>query len=114
MKCFNVVATTNLWNLGLESLDIIVEVDNEEKTQLIEKLSFTHPYTFYRARCFGDSNGILIQFNIPMNSQKLIIELFEILKEKKFIDNFIVLPFKNAEPIFTTPNLDHWNPKTNK
>ena len=30
------------------------------------------------------------------------------------MDNFTVMPFRNAEPIFTTPNLDFWNPTTNQ
>jgi len=101
-------------NLGLESLDLMVEVDSEEKTQLVEKLCYLHPYTFYRARCYGDINGLLVQFNIPIGSQNLVIELFEILKKNKLIDNFTAMPFKNAEPIFTTPNLDFWNTATNQ
>ncbi|MBN1330855.1 MAG: hypothetical protein JXA54_15385 [Candidatus Heimdallarchaeota archaeon] len=55
-----------------------------------------------------------MQFNIPIGSYNLIIELFEILKKRNQINDFIILPFQNAEPIFTTPNLDHWNATTNK
>lgn len=109
---FSVVANTNLWNLGLENIDILVEADKETKLQFVEQLCYEHPYTFYRARCFGDINGLLVQFNIPIGTRPLLHEIFEICQEKKLIDAFTFLPFEDVQPIFSAPNVDHWNPIT--
>ncbi|MEA2071831.1 MAG: hypothetical protein U9O98_11155 [Asgard group archaeon] len=111
-NCFNVVGTINLWNLGLEGIDVLVECDSEKKLQYIENLCYQHPYTSYRARCFGDINGLLVQFNMPIGHSNFISELFSHLKTNKQIDNFSLLPFQKSSPIFTTPNVDFWNPNT--
>ena len=94
---FNVVATTNIWNLGKESIDLLIEADNEKKLQFVEKLCYEHPYTHYQARCFGDKNGLLVQFSIPKETRNSVIELFSIIKEKKLIDEFDILPFEGVE-----------------
>ncbi len=109
---FHVVANPNLWSLGLEIVDVLVEVDSEKKIQFIEQLCYEHPYTLYNARCFGDTNGLLIQFRVPMGSSNYIQNLFQIIQDKGLIDHFSVLPFIKSRSIYSTANVDNWVPKT--
>ncbi|HUU77933.1 MAG TPA: Lrp/AsnC family transcriptional regulator [candidate division Zixibacteria bacterium] len=111
---FRVIAQTNLLTLDQESVDILVQANSEEKLQLIEKLCYEHPYTSYGARCFGNTNGMQIQFTIPKGTSSLIHELFNKLQNKKLIDNFIILPFTDSHPIYSTPNVDYWNSENHK
>ncbi|MFX0062250.1 MAG: hypothetical protein ACFFC7_08675 [Candidatus Hermodarchaeota archaeon] len=107
---FHVVATPNLWNLGLEIVDVLVSTDSEKKTQFIERLCYEHPYTLYNTRCFGDTNGLLIQFRMPMGCSNQIQNLLQIVQDKKLIDHFSVLPFIKSQSIYSTVNVDHWVP----
>lgn len=109
---FHVVADLNLWNLGLEIVDVLVSADSEKKTQFVEQLCYEHPYTSYRARCFGDTNGLLIQFRMPMGYSDQIESLFQIIQDKGLIDHFSVLPFIKSQSIYSNPNVDHWVPST--
>ncbi len=100
--------------MGKENIDLLIEADNEKKLQFVEKLCYEHPYTHYQARCFGDTNGLLVQFCAPIGTRNSIIELFNIVKEKKLIDGFNVLSFEGVESIYTAPNADFWNPITHQ
>ena len=91
-----------------------MQADSEEKIQFVERLGYEHPYTYYKARCFGDINGLLIQFSVPKGSQEKIKKLFDIIEKKKLIDGYTILPFEGEESIYTTPNVDNWNPIINQ
>ena len=111
---FQVVATTNTWNLGKEIVDILIEVDKEENLRLLEKLCYYHPYTIYRARSFGDNNGLLIQFSIPMGTKEYLKALFKKLQESDILSKFTLLEFASNPVIFSTPNVDFWDPVNHK
>jgi DNA-binding Lrp family transcriptional regulator len=112
---FSVVANSNLWNLGLENHDVLVAVDDNETIKTIEtKLCYNHPYTIYHARCFGNTNGMLIQFTMPLDSKHFLKELFDAVQQKQFIQEYTILPFHNSQAIYSAPNVDFWNPEVHK
>ncbi|MFX0094432.1 MAG: hypothetical protein ACFFBD_22030, partial [Candidatus Hodarchaeota archaeon] len=57
-----------------------------------------------------DTNGMLIQFRVPVGTSKLIQQLFQKIKDSNYIDDFFILPFLNMPPIYSTVSVDHWNP----
>ena len=108
-QAFNVIAHPNLFALGLEVIDVIVKCKNLSQIQLMHQLSILHPYTIYRAKCFGDINGIFFQFRIPIGTRHYIDELFLKLKEQKHIENYQILEFGIKNVIYTTVKLESWN-----
>ncbi|NWF96177.1 MAG: winged helix-turn-helix transcriptional regulator [Candidatus Thorarchaeota archaeon] len=109
---YSVVANPNLVNLGLELVDVLVEADSEAKLQGVEAVCQKHPYTVYRARCFGDINGVLVQFRAPMGTSIKISMLFERAAREGICNGHRVLPFNKASVCYTTMNLDNWNHET--
>ncbi len=106
---FVVAAVPHLENLGLELLDVLVAADNENKIQRLESICHRHPYTVYRARCFGDTNGMLIQFRTPRGTSAKIERLFDRAIKNDVCDNYRILPFSGGRVTYTTMNLDNWN-----
>ena len=74
--------------MGLERKHIFVSVPNLESLEILEKSGDEHPYTRYRARTFGGTFGLYMQFEIPPKTDNLLREFFQILKEKKFVNDF--------------------------
>jgi len=107
---FSVVATTNTWTLGKEVIDVIIAIDKEKNIQLLEQLCYHHPYTIYRARSFGATNGLLVQFSIPMGTKDLLFDLFTKLQHKDYLNDFTMLEFPANPVIYSTPNVDFWDP----
>jgi len=82
------VAFVNPEKLGLERINVIVEVENFHNLQYVEKLCWEHPYTQYRARLYGKVFGVFLVFDIPPQTQHLLVDLFTELKKRKKILNF--------------------------
>lgn len=106
---FVVAANPHLENLGLQLVDVLVEADSEPKLEAVERICQKHPYTVYRARCFGDTNGMLTQFRIPIGNTGKIEELFGKASKRGVCDDFKILPFVDSTPTYTTMDIDHWN-----
>ncbi|MHA1746463.1 MAG: hypothetical protein ACTSWW_10715 [Promethearchaeota archaeon] len=106
---FNIVAHPNLFALGLEVVDVIVKCKDLSQIQLMQRLSMIHPYTIYRAKCFGETNGIFFQFRIPNRTRHNIDELFIRLKEENRIEDYQILEFGVKNVIYTTVRLESWN-----
>ncbi|QEE17392.1 hypothetical protein DSAG12_03226 [Promethearchaeum syntrophicum] len=106
---FSITAHPNQFALGLEVIDVIVKCKNLSQIQIMHQLSIIHPYTIYRAKCFGEVNGIFFQFRIPIGTKQFIEALFSRLKEKKYIESYQILEFGAKNVIYTTVKLESWN-----
>ncbi len=110
---YNVFANLIPDTLDLEIVDVLIEIDSIENVEYFEKqICYNHPYTLFRIRCFGNFNGLYVQFRIPKNSQELLLDLLNQLKKKNKIQNYIIpmIP-SNAETIYTKANLKNWTSK---
>ena len=52
-KYFIVNPLLDYHNLGLEAVDLLVDVSDHEGILLLEKTATSHPYTAYRGRCYS-------------------------------------------------------------
>ena len=94
--------------LGLERKHVLVEVSSKESIKLVEDSCDTHPYTVYRARTFGGKFGLYMQFEIPKNTLGLLKEYFQILKQKKYINNFRIYESSGLRKV-SYPDLERFN-----
>ena len=94
--------------LGIEVIDVVVEVKDLVHVELIERFCNDHPYTGFRCRINGSINGLYMQYLAPNGSKKHYEEIFSILKEKKIITD--VKFIQNTERMITTTfNLEYWD-----
>ncbi len=114
VSIYNIHCDLDCDALGLELIDVILDIPNGPALEFCEKICKEHPYTLYRTRQYGKTSGLFIQFRIPLNSKKYIIDLIELLKEKKIISNFrIPKRSQNAPPTpYSRSKLSAWDPKT--
>ncbi len=73
--------------VGLELVSVLINAQ-QKKWMTIEKICELHPYTSYRTRCFGSTNGILALFAIPVGSLSLLISLLDSLKKQDFFREY--------------------------
>jgi DNA-binding Lrp family transcriptional regulator len=108
---FTVTALPNLEMLGLEIVDIILEVKTLENLELLKKLAWEHPYTSFLAFIYGHTNGMLIQFRIPKSTGVYIYELFQGLQTRGIVESFEYLNFPFPQ-IYTVTDVHAWNYQT--
>ena len=105
---YPVRAILNYALLGIEVIDIVVEVKDLVNVEIIERFCTNHPYTAFRCRINGSINGLYIQFLAPNDSKKHYDLIFSILKTKKIISDYKF--FLNTEKTITTTfNLKYWD-----
>ncbi|MHA1126016.1 MAG: Lrp/AsnC family transcriptional regulator [Candidatus Heimdallarchaeota archaeon] len=110
---YSVFANLKPSTLDLEIVDILIEIENLENVEYFEKqICYNHPYTLFRIRCFGNFNGLYLQFRIPNASRKLLIDLLNTLKKQCKIQNYIIPETTlDAEIVYTRSNLANWEEK---
>lgn len=108
-RYFRVVPDFDEAALGLETLDVFIEVKRFESIKALEKLCDDHPYTKYRARCYGAYRGLFVQFRIPIGSTPMISELLRLAEEKGILLDFTILSTSSEDPVFSVSQLKHWN-----
>ncbi|MEA2070308.1 MAG: hypothetical protein U9O98_03365 [Asgard group archaeon] len=110
---YSVYANIQPFTLNLEIVDVILNIENLENIQFIENVvCFKHPFTLFRIRCFGKSNGLFLQFRIPKGTKNKLIQLFdELKKENKIIEYFLPNYTPNMKKIVTNANLLNWEHK---
>ncbi|MBD3406973.1 MAG: hypothetical protein GF411_12720 [Candidatus Lokiarchaeota archaeon] len=97
--------------LGLETVDVFFRSDSFPEIKQLETLCDKHPYTKYRARCYGGNSGLFAQFRIPIGTVKLIDQSLQ--KYCKLLSaEYEILPTLDTEPAFSTSRLQHWDSKT--
>ncbi|NHJ48999.1 MAG: AsnC family transcriptional regulator [Asgard group archaeon] len=110
---YNVFANVNPATLDLEIFDVLIEINDIENVNYFEKqICYNHPYTLFRIRCFGNFNGLYVQFRIPKNSQDILVDLLDHLKKKNKIQNYIIPNVSlNLLSVYTNANLANWEAK---
>jgi DNA-binding Lrp family transcriptional regulator len=108
-KLFRVKPLLNYHNLGQEAVDVMLETDSLEKILRLEEIATKHPYTSYRARCYGWVNGLLMQFRTPIGTRPHIEELIKRLQDEGTVSNYEVLPSGSGFSERTSMKLSGWN-----
>ena len=110
---YYVSADPNLAALGMEIIDVLLQIDDVENVQYLENsICYNHPFTLFRIRCFGNFNGLYIQFRIPKGTLNYIEDLLLHLQKKKRIQGYHFLKgSKTALTIFNKANLSNWEHK---
>ena len=109
-KVYYVVAHPKLSSLNLEMCEIFFHTNNTQHIKILEDICDFHPYTVYRARCFGKHNGLYCQFRIPHGSFSHLEELCTKLKSSNYVDSYQLLSFP-SKSIYTATLLSHWDPE---
>ncbi len=109
-RYFTVTPKINNKAIGLEYFGVICEISKAGDIKRIEKLVDVHPYTQYRARCFGKQNGLFLQFRIPAGTKPLLIELLDELQNMNYLGGYTQLPPEKEPPVYTTLSIKGWNP----
>jgi len=105
---FTVYALPNLRNLGMEIVDVLVEAPHYVQYKFLRELCLEHPYTAYEARTYGNINGMLIQFRIPIGTKNLIEDLFQRIVNQGHIQKFYIYSFSSIH-IYTTTKVKYWD-----
>ncbi|MEM2143241.1 MAG: hypothetical protein QXQ81_08300, partial [Candidatus Thorarchaeota archaeon] len=95
--------------LGLQEIDVLVEIDRTSNLPYLEAVAERHPYTGYRSRCFGSVTGLLIQFRTPFGTSDTIRELLDTLRERGYVRQFHVLPTSDSVPVYTCMSTEGWD-----
>ena len=92
---------------NLQSIPVLatVSVGNVPK---VEKACDLHPYTRYRVRCLGSTNGLFMRFAIPQGSEFQLIEFLDALKQLDLIDEYAI-PHVSAETVYANPDLTYYD-----
>jgi DNA-binding Lrp family transcriptional regulator len=105
--------------LGLQVAPALASVPFS-KVSLVEKACDLHPYTRYRVRCLGSTNGLFMIFANPNGTEFQLTEFFEELKGLGLVTDYKIL-HTTAEPVYRNPDLriydawsDSWKFKTEK
>ncbi|MHA1449819.1 MAG: winged helix-turn-helix transcriptional regulator [Candidatus Hodarchaeales archaeon] len=77
-------------HLGLENISCFIDASTPSQMKKIEQFADIHPYTTYRGRYLGHSSGVLLQFNLPVNSRKSFVQSLDILKENNVLDSYVI------------------------
>jgi len=70
----------------------------------VERACELHPYSRYRVRCLGSTNGLFMMFAIPQGTEFQLIEFLDKLKQLGLIDSYKIL-HATAEMTYATPDL---------
>jgi len=105
-------AQINYAAVGLETVIVFVEAGPASWKEL-EAACDAHPYTQFRIRVMGATNGFMLTFSIPLNGRSLLLEFLDGLRARGIISSFSVhLPVSYAGHSETRFSL--FDPITNK
>ncbi|OLS22425.1 MAG: hypothetical protein HeimC2_29520 [Candidatus Heimdallarchaeota archaeon LC_2] len=108
------VAIYKVETLGLIRMSVIAKVWTMELLKKLELACDIHPYTHYRSRFFGEHFGLLMQFDVPNNSEaqeNLKLFLDELLMRKNIIYDYDLFASTGirTETYPDLQNFDHEN-----
>lgn len=107
---FSVTPLLNYRSLGLEAVDVLLSTPDLKSMETLENVATNHPYTGYRCRCYGSSNGLFLQFRTPQGTTRLIRELIEHLSDKGLATDAKFLATGNERTIHTSLRIKGWDP----
>ncbi|MFW9991383.1 MAG: AsnC family transcriptional regulator [Candidatus Odinarchaeota archaeon] len=111
LSLYNVHTDLDPDAISMELYDFVLDISTAENVKLLEKLCDEHPYTLYRAREFGRTSGLFVQFRIPKDTGFLLVELMDSLKSRNLITGYKILKRSRngPAPVYTTTSLAHWD-----
>lgn len=96
--------------VGLEVVTVFADALQKNWTT-IEEMCEIHPYSIYRTRCFGSTNGIFAIFAVPTGSVSYLISIFDILKKKEIFSSYHMHRLLNQQ-IYTEADFRLYDNKT--
>jgi len=97
--------------VGLELVAVLSEC-NPQGLLLMEKVCDLHPYTRYRARCLGATNGIFMMFALPHGTLGNLIQLMDALSREGAVVRYRIQTPINKW-IYSEPDLRLYDPNEN-
>jgi len=100
--------------LGLDGILLFLEVPFKN-IEIVERSLDAHPYTRYRVRCLGDTNGIYAVMAIPQGSISMLLKFCDELRKMGLINRYryeySVAAWSHTETDFKHYDLgtDSWN-----
>jgi DNA-binding Lrp family transcriptional regulator len=100
--------------LGLDSILLFLEVPFKN-IEIVERSLDAHPYSRYRVRCLGDTNGIYAVMAIPQGSISMLLKFCDELRRMGLIHRYryeySVATWSHTETDFKYYDLptDSWN-----
>ena len=109
-KVYYVIAHPKLSSLNLEMCEIFFHTNNTKNIQTLEKICDAHPYSIYRARCYGKHNGLYTQYRIPHGSLSQLQDLCTKIQNSHYVNSYQLLSFP-SKSIYTASLLSYWDPE---
>ncbi len=101
-------ARVNYSSLNLQVMPVLASVPFS-RVPTVEKACDLHPYTRYRVRCLGSSNGLFMIFAIPTGTEFQLTEFFEGLKKLGLVNEYRIL-HAIAEPVYRNADFSSYDP----
>ncbi len=95
----SVAARINLPALDLQIVPVLATVSFDQLAYA-EKACDLHPYTRYRIRCLGATNGLFMLFGIPRGTEFQLIEFLDALVDRGIVKDYQISSLI-ANPIYT-------------
>ncbi len=111
-KYFRVVPVLDETALGLETVDVFIEAPRLSQLKMVEQLCEKHPYTKYRARCYGKHVGLFTQFRIPLGTRHLLEECLDKKAENIPGIAYEILPTTESQIVRSNATLENWDPES--
>ena len=83
----SISAEVSYASVGLEQFYFFIETPFETIAS-VERALDLHPYTRFRVRCLGETNGHFAMFAVPTGSLSLLLEFFEELRSTGLIKGY--------------------------
>ncbi|NPD89284.1 MAG: winged helix-turn-helix domain-containing protein [Asgard group archaeon] len=100
-------------SIGLETNTYLLSLPDLKRVELIEDLAEFHNFTTFRNRIMGNIQGLLIQFDVPVYSEKFLEELFIKLEEMSIVESYEKIPSLGIR-LSTSPEFEYFNDKTSE
>ncbi len=111
-RYFRVVPDFDENALDLQTVDVFFETPSFQSLIQVEALCDIHPYTKFRARCYGGTSEVFVQFRIPKSTETQLDRFFRESKKQGKFSKYRILPTENVASLFTVPKLQFWNNET--
>ncbi len=83
----SISAEVSYSSVGLEQFFFFIETPFET-IAIVERALDLHPYTRFRVRCLGETNGHFVMFAVPTGSLPLLLEFFEEIGSRGLIKGY--------------------------
>ena len=96
--------------VGLELVSVFIEC-LPRNLPAIENMCEIHPYSAYKTRCFGSTNGVFALFAVPTGSVSSLISLLDALEKRKSFTSYRIHRLLN-EQIYTEADFRFYDNRT--